>query len=46
MTIYDYADSRPDHVSNPLTAINTMIMISNLKERFGDKLHETGCKPI
>jgi hypothetical protein len=44
MTIYDYTNSRPDYVSNPLTTINVMIMISSLKERFGDKLHETARK--
>lgn len=41
MNIYDYVDSRPDYVSNPLTATNVMIMISSLKDKFRDKIHET-----
>ena len=44
MNIYDYTDSRPDHVSNPLTATNVMIMIGNLNAQFGDKLHDTANK--
>lgn len=41
MNIYEYMNSIPDNVSNPLTAINVMIMISSLKDKFGDKIYET-----
>lgn len=41
MNIYSFMNSIPDYVSNPLTAINAMIMISGLKDKFGDKIHET-----
>lgn len=41
MNIYEFMNSIPDNVSNPLTAINVMIMISSLKDKFGDKMHET-----
>lgn len=41
MNIYSFINSIPDYVSNPLTAINVTIMISSLKDKFGDKIHET-----
>lgn len=41
MNIYSFMNSIPDNVSNPSTAINVMIIISNLKDKFGDKIHET-----
>jgi hypothetical protein len=44
MNIYSFMNSIPDYVSNPLTAINIMTMISSLKDKFGDKLHETARK--
>lgn len=41
MNIYAFMNSIPDYVSNPVTANNVTIMISSLKDKFGDKLHET-----